>query len=110
MISILAHNIKKQMNQEWRDIANIHRHPICEGTLLRNIEIGITSISSLNAYKVVEIGSNILQAVVCKNIFDYSFEKPSQAVTPTTTLTVTLDGETVHINPQLDLQQLPNDS
>ena len=76
---------------------------------MRNIEIGITSVSSVNAYKAIEIGSNILQAMIGKNIFDYSFKKSSQAVTPTTTPTVTLDGETVHVDPQLDLQQQPSD-
>ena len=95
LISILAHNIKKQ----WREITKTYRHPFCEGTLLRNIEKGITSsVSSVNAYKAVEIGSNILQAMVGKNVFDYSFQKSSQAVTPTTTPTVTLDGETVHVD------------
>ena len=75
---------------------------------MRNIEIVITSVSSVNAYKAVEIGSNILQAMVCKYVFDYSFKKPSQAVTPTTTPKVTLDGETVHVDSQLDLQQEPS--
>ena len=92
LISILAHNIKILVNQEWREITKTHRHPFCEGTLLWNIEICITSVYSVNAYKAVEIGSNILQAMIGKNIFDYSFKKSSQAVTPTTTQTVTLDG------------------
>ena len=43
-----------------------------------NIEIGITSVYSINPYKAVEIGSNILQAMVGKNVFDYSFKKSSQ--------------------------------
>ena len=51
-----------------------HRHPFCEGTLLRNIEIGITSVSFVNAYEAVEFGSNILEAMVGKNVFDYSFK------------------------------------
>ena len=106
LISILAHNIKILVNQEWREITKAHRHPFCEGTLLWNIEIGITSVYSVNAYKAVEIGSNILQAMIGKNIFDYSFKKSSQAVTPTTTQTVTLDGETVHVDPQLLFQRL----
>ena len=109
LLSLLAHNIKKLVNQEWREIANTHKHPFCEGTLLRNIEIGITSVSSVNAYKAVEIGSNILQTMVGKKVFDYSFKNSSQDVTPTTTPTVTLDGETVHVDPQLDLQQQPSD-
>lgn len=82
------------------------RNPICEGTLLRNIETGVTSDPSVNAYKAVEIGNTILQAMGGKNAFDYSFKKSSQAVTPTTTPTVTLDGETVHIEPQLLFQRL----
>ena len=68
LLSILAHNIKKLVNQEWREITNTHRQPFCEGTLLRNIEIGITSVSSVNAYKAIEIGSNILQAMVGKKV------------------------------------------
>ena len=73
---------------------------------MRNIEIGITSVFSVNAYKAIEIGSNILQAMVGKNVFEYSFKKPSQARTPTTTPTVTLDGEIVHVDPQLLFQRL----
>ena len=108
VISTLAHNIKKLVNKKWREITNTQRHPFCEGTLVKNIEIGITSISSVNAYKVVEIGSNILQGMVGKNDFDYSFKISSQAVTPTTTPTVTPDGETGHVEPQLGLQQQPS--
>ena len=47
-----------------------------------------------------------LEAMVGKNVFHYSFKKPSQAVTPTTTPTVTLDGEVVHVDPQLLFQRL----
>ena len=43
--------------------------------------------------------------MVCKNAFDYSFKTSSQAVTQTTTHTVTLDGETVHADPQLLFQR-----
>ena len=88
------------------------RNPFCEGTLLRNIETGVTSDPSVNAYKAVEIGNTILQAMVGKNAFDYSFKKSSQAVTPTTTPTVTLDGETVPLTHNYfskDLQQQPSD-
>ena len=102
---------KSRMERDYNDSQTFlsfltERNPFCEGTLLRNIETGITSDSSVNAYKAVEIGNSILQAMIGKNIFDYSFKKSSQAVTPTTTPTVTLDGDIVHVDPQLLFQRL----
>ena len=102
---------KSRIERDYKDSQTFlsfltERNPFCEGTLLQNIETGVTSDPSVNAYKAVEIGNTILQAMVGKNAFDYSFKKSSQAVTPTTTPTVTLDGETVHVDPQLLFQRL----
>ena len=79
----------------------VERNPFCEDALLRNIETGVTSDASVNAYKAKDVGSNVIQAMPGNNAFDYSFKKSCQVVTQTTTPSVTLDGETVHVDPQL---------
>ncbi|MCG8047094.1 MAG: hypothetical protein N0E48_15920, partial [Candidatus Thiodiazotropha endolucinida] len=102
---------KSRMERDYKDTETflsflVERNPFRENVLLRNIETGVTSDSSVNAYRAKDIGSNVLQAMPGNNAFDYSFKKSCQVVTQTTTPTVTLDGETVHVDPQLLFQRL----
>ena len=102
---------KSRIDRDYKDSQTflsflIERNPFCEDKLLRNIETGVTSDPSVNVHKATEVGNNILQAMVGKNAFDYSFKKSEQVVTPTTAPSVTLDGEKVHVDPQLLFQRL----
>ena len=102
---------KSRMERDYKDSQTFlsfltERNPFCEDSLLRNIETGVTADASVNAYKAKEIGNNVIQAMPGNNVFDYSFKKSSQVVTQTTIPSVTLDGETVQVDPQLLFQRL----
>lgn len=102
---------KPRKDRDYKDTLTFlsflaERNPFREDTLLRNIETGVTSDTTVNAYKAEEIGNSVLQTMVGKNVFDFSFKKSQKAVTLNTTPAVKLDGENVNVDPQLLFQRL----
>ena len=73
---------------------------------LRNIEIGVETDSTVNSDTANEEGSKVIASMTGKNVLDYNFKRTDQAVTMGIISTVKIDGDSIHVDPQLLFQRL----
>ena len=73
---------------------------------LRNIETGVEADSTVNSDSAKEVGSKVIASMTGKNVLDYNFKRTDQAVTMGTKSTVKIDGDSIHVDPQLLFQRL----
>ena len=72
---------------------------------LRNIETGVEADSTVNSYTANEVGSKVIASMTGKNVLD-NLKRTDQAVTMGAKSTVKIDGDSIHVDPQLLFQRL----
>ena len=95
-----------RLEKDFKDASKIMeyvvtRSPFSEDTDLINIHTG-----SVNVDNSFNVGMEILKSMHGISIYDYSFKKKDKAVTMKVRSTAELDGEVVHVDPQLLFQRL----
>ena len=73
---------------------------------MRNIETDEEADAAVNTDTAKEVGTRVLQSMVGHHVLDYSFKKAGHAVTMNTKSTVKVDGDAIHVDPQLLFQRL----
>ncbi len=73
---------------------------------LQSIASGIASDRQVNVHEAETIGQHIVADMSGKPVGEYSFKRKCQAVQMSTKATVTVDGDRIHIDPQLLFQRL----
>ena len=68
---------------------------------LRSMFTGEIASKSVNAHKAAEVGKRIVEGMEGVPIFDYSYETKLKAITMTSASVITVEGESVHIDPDL---------
>ena len=84
----------------------VERSPFDDDPNLRSITSGIIADSNVNVDQAKDVGNNILRSMNGQPVKNYIFRKKAQAVKLTTKSSVQIDGEQVHIDPQLLFQRL----
>ena len=80
------------------------RNPFTDDTSLRNISTGVVAQASANAERAEEIGKSILSSMENEATIEYTFKKKDRVTPIETNSTVTIDGESVSVDPQLLFQ------
>ena len=80
--------------------------PFSEDRDLINIHTGEVADKRVNVDNSFNVGMEILKSMHGISVYDYSFKKKDKAVTMKVPSTVELDGEVVHVDPQLLFQCL----
>jgi len=80
--------------------------PFDDKPSLRNIVTGVELRQDVNTEQAQQIGQHILSSMVDQDVVQYTFKKKDQVITPETKSTISVNGETVHIDPQLLFQRL----
>ena len=73
---------------------------------MRNISTGVVAQASANAEHAEDIGKSILSSMENEATIEYTFKKRNRGTPIETNSTVTIDGESVSVDPQLLFQQL----
>ena len=80
------------------------RNPFTDDTSLRNISTGVDAQVSANAEHAEEIGKSILTSMENEATIEYTFKKKDRVTPIETNSTVTIEGESVSVDPQLLFQ------
>ena len=73
---------------------------------LRNIATGVTASAGVNVCEAKRIGQGILNSMTDKSVDEFVFKKKDQVVTMSASSPVTIEQESVQIDPQLLFQRL----
>ena len=82
------------------------RNPFTDDTSLRNISTGVVAQASASAERAEEIGKSILFSMENKTAVEYTFRKKDRVASIEKNSTVTIDSESVPVDPQLLFQHL----
>jgi hypothetical protein len=101
---------KARQERDQKDVLSIidvmkDRSPFAGDANLRNIETGVGADRSVNADNAKGVGDKIIKSMEGKNILDFSFKRKDQVVTMSSKTSIKIDGETVHVDPQLLFQR-----
>ena len=80
--------------------------PFGSETSLHNIVSGIAAHDRVNVDQARSVGQTILESMVGKSVYEYSFQRKNQAVTLGSKATVVTGGDAVQVDPQLLFQRL----
>ena len=100
-----------RLEKDFKDASKIVEYvvtisPFSEDSDLINIHTGEVADKSVNVDNSFNVGMEILKSMYGISVYDYSFKKKDKAVTMEVRSTVELDGEVVHMDPQLLFQRL----
>jgi hypothetical protein len=101
---------KARQERDQKDVLSIidvmkDRSPFAGDANLRNIETGVGADRSVNADNAKGVGDKIIKSMEGRNILDFSFKRKDQVVTMSSKTSIKIDGETVHVDPQLLFQR-----
>ena len=82
------------------------RDPFSADLDLRNIMMGMNAHNAVTVDRARAIGEKILSSMTGKSATDYTFKRRSQAVTLATKSSVSIESDTVQVDPQLLFQRL----
>lgn len=100
-----------RQNRDSKDVKKLigflkDKKPFEDQGSLRNIVTGIVADEKVNVTQAKEIGEKILNGMIGKEVYNYSLRKKDTVVTMESKSKVKIDGEEVHIDPQLLFQRL----
>ena len=102
---------KSRQARDWKDaqtqLAYLQeRNPFTCDHSLRSISTGVHAHSTVNVDAAKAVGNTILASMEGKTAADFSFKRSDQVITLSANAAVKIDGEAVHIDPQLLFQRL----
>jgi len=99
--------VKRDMKDTFLVLEALKRwYPFGPDKSLRSLVNGVTADEVVNVDKAKQVGQGILQSMVGKNAHEYSFRRKNQVVTLGSKTSVTINDETVQVEPQLLFQRL----
>ena len=102
---------KARQKRDWEDTQTVlsclkDRDPFSSRPSLQNIFTGVHANSTVNVDMAKVLGDTILDDMQDKNAVEYSFKRKNQAITLADKSAIQIDGEAVHVDPQLLFQRL----
>ena len=102
---------KSRQARDWKDVQTHltylqERNPFTCDHSLHSISNGVHAHSTVNVDTAKAVGNAIIASMEGKIAADFSFRKSDQVVTLNAKTAVKIDGDTVHIDPQLHFQRL----
>ena len=82
------------------------RNPFTVDASLQSITTGVTASPAVNVDKAKKIGQDIMKSMVGQDAFDKSFKRKNQAVTLAQDKGVTINGDSLQVDPQILFQRL----
>ena len=87
-------------------VALAESSPFTPHAHLMNIMTGVHAESSVNVEKAREVGQSILDSMTGNSATEFSFKRSNQVITFSTKLSIKVDGQKIHVDPQLLFQRL----
>ena len=82
------------------------RNPFAESTSLRNIVTGVNVTGDVDVCRAKEIGQKIMDSMTGIPVAQYTFKRSDQVTTLQSKSLVRVDGQPIHVDPELLLQHL----
>ena len=101
-------------SRQRRDMKDTHtllltmseRNPFAESTSLRNIMTGVNATGDVDVCRAKEIGQKIMDSVTGIPVAQYTVKRSDQVTTLQSKSSVHVDGQPIHVNPELLFQRL----
>ena len=96
-------------SRQRRDMKDTHallltmseRNPFAENTSLRNIVTGVNVTGDVDVCRAKEIGQKIMDAMTGIPVAQYTFKRSDQVTTLQSKSSVCVDGQPIHVDPEL---------
>ena len=82
------------------------RNPFAESTYLRNIMTGVNATGDVDVCRAKEIGQKIMDSMTGIPVAQYTFKRSDQVTTLQSKSSVRVDGQPIHVDPELLFQRL----
>ena len=82
------------------------RNPFAESTSLRNIMTGVNATGDVDVCRAKEIGQKIIDSMMGIPVAQSTFKRSDQVTTRQSTSSVRVDGQPIHVDPELLFQRL----
>ena len=79
---------------------------VSDSASLSNIANGMTTENNVNADNAKEVGEHILETMLGKSVSEHTFKRKDQVVTMGVKQSLTVNGESISVDPQLLFQRL----
>ena len=106
----------KETGKSWqrRDMKDTHtllltmseRNPFADSTSLRNILTGVNATGDVDLCRAKEIGQTIMDSMTGIPVAQYTFKRNDQVRTIQSKSSVDVDGQPIHVDPELLFQRL----
>ena len=101
-------------SRQRRDMKDTHtllltmseRNPFAESTSLRNIMTGVNATGDVDVCRAKEIGQKIMDSMTGIPVAQYTFKRSDQVTTLQSNSSVRVDGQPIHVHPELLFQRL----
>ena len=101
-------------SRQRRDMKDTHtllltmseRNPFAESTYLRNIMTGVNATGDVDVCRAKEIGQKIMDSMTGIPVAQYTFKRSDQVTTLQSKSSVRVDGQPIHVDPELLFQRL----
>ena len=99
--------VKRDVKDTFQILESLRQwDPFGSEMSLHSLATGIVASESVNVDRAGEVGQSILDSMVGKNVYEYSFQRKLQAVTLSAKVSVKINEEVVQVEPQLLFQRL----
>ena len=110
--STIEQNKETGKSRQRRDMKDTHallltmseRNPFAESTSLRNIVTGVNVTGDVDVCRAKEIGQKIMDSMTGIPVVQYTFKRSDQVTTLQPKSSVRVDGQPIHVDPELLLQ------
>ena len=82
------------------------RNPFAESTSLNNIMTGVNATGDVDVCHAKEIGQKIMDSMTGIPVAQYTFKRSDQVTALQSKSTVRIDGQPIHVDPELLFQRL----
>ena len=99
--------LKNEIKRQQGNLQHLHdRNPFTDDASLLNLSTGVVAQASANAERAEEIGKRILSSMENKTAVEYTVKKKDRVTPIEANSAVTIDSESVPVDPQLLFQRL----
>ena len=102
---------KSRQRRDMKDthtllLAMSERNPFVESTSLRNIMTGVNATGDVDVCRAKEIGQKIMDSMTGIPVAQYTFKRSDPVTTLQSKSSVRVDGQPIHVDPELPLQYI----
>ena len=107
-------NKETRKSRQRRDMIDTHtlfltmseRNSFAESTSLRNIVTGVNATGDVEVCRAKEIGQKSMDSMTGIPVAQYTFKRSDQVTTLQSKYSVSVDGQPIHVDPELLFQHL----